>query len=206
MGPNYAVIAQVATPAVGTVGTVGTGAASGNSDWAWWLSLIVVPLLAAVIGGAIGHWLGERAERQRQDDARTAVRRAASVEVAGNIAAVAALLDDLTAPVGRLGPKPATPAVLGAIRLALRPPIRFRRDVWGVRLTEVVDAVTDDDRAALATVYERLQTLETLKDGMRRPWETLEGTINVDDADARRWQEFEAIANAVRDAGNPLNN
>jgi hypothetical protein len=148
--------------------------------------------------------LGEQAERRRQAEHRSAVRRALAVEVAENLSAFHALFDDLFAGPGRLGPRPATVELAGALRLSNYPPLRFRRNVWGDQLAEAVDALTDDEQRAVQTYYQRLRRLETLRDGLGKPWQTIEHTYNFDSDDQRRWEAFRNTAVEIHRAGSPF--
>jgi hypothetical protein len=194
-------LACLTTPVAGTPPLPLTSAGGFS-----WLSDIVVPLVAALIGGGIGVWGGKQLESARIRRERASIRQALSVEIEANLSLLRTLLEELHNPRGRMVRRPASPEVAPLLRLSEHPLPPFRRTVWGDQLPGAVDALTIDEIERVAAIYHDFGQLETLHNSIGSPWQTIadDKSLNFNEQDKATWQRFQQTAEALLAGENPL--
>ncbi len=140
------------------------------------------------------------AGRRAEQSARTAL----ATEIDSNLTQLQMLWDDLARPQGRLDRRPASPEILGAVRLAWMDPIRWRRSVWEDRSIQSTASLSRDELEVVSSLYDDFNRLDVLKGSLGTPWYTMADNWNLHDDGKRAWAELQDVARRILSRGNPL--
>ncbi len=172
-------------------------------------------LWVAIVGGivaAVPFWLLGVAyarwdERRRAREERSAVTTALRMEIAANLAELEAVWSEIHRPAD---PQEQTVAqhpladIRPAVRLARRPPPRWRRDVWDMNLPRIAGALTPEALTRVERFYRDLARFDNRLAAIGQPWESAARNVTIHDSGVQAWTELAVIAADLRKEGNPL--